>query len=137
MNIYQAYLNLESSGRELESIVVGEIQKALNAYAGILRREADNSAGTTDELRAGPIAMPKEIEWLSFVQRDDQFVDPDVPIRSAEHLQYPGKHHVACQEIRAGLLERKSKYLRSYTVGWYVSPYFKDRLLRSLPSTRC
>lgn len=38
--LHQAYLNLENSGRELESIVVGEIQKAYNAYAGILKREA-------------------------------------------------------------------------------------------------
>lgn len=36
----QAYLNLENSGRELESIVVGEIQKSYNAYAGILKRES-------------------------------------------------------------------------------------------------
>lgn len=35
----QAYLNLENSGRELESIVVGEIQKSYNAYAGIMKRE--------------------------------------------------------------------------------------------------
>ncbi|KMU76232.1 PH domain containing protein [Coccidioides immitis RMSCC 3703] len=30
---FKAYLNLESSGRELEAIVVGEIQKAYSAYA--------------------------------------------------------------------------------------------------------
>lgn len=38
--LHQAYLNLENSGRELESIVVGEIQKSYNAYAGILKRES-------------------------------------------------------------------------------------------------
>lgn len=39
----QAYLNLENSGRELESIVVGEIQKSYNAYAGIMKREGNDS----------------------------------------------------------------------------------------------
>lgn len=116
----QAYLNLESSGRELEAIVVGEIQKSYNAYVGILKREADASYNAIDDLRAGPIAMPKDHEWVSFIQRDAQFVDPDVPMRSAEHIHYPGRDHFACQEIRAGLLERKSKYLKSYTAGWYV-----------------
>jgi BAR-like protein/PH (Pleckstrin Homology) domain-containing protein len=116
--LHQAYLNLESSGRELESIVVGEIQKAYNAYASILKRESDTGHAAVDELRLGPISMPKDREWVQFTQKNDQFVDPDIPIRSAEHIHYPGRDHVACQEIRAGLLERKSKYLKSYTAGW-------------------
>ncbi|OHF04372.1 PH domain-containing protein [Colletotrichum orchidophilum] len=118
--LHQAYLNLENSGRELEAIVVGEIQKAYNAYAGILKRESDAAYSAIEELRVGPISMPKDFEWSHFVQKDDQFVDPNIPIRSAEHIHYPGREHVGCQEIRAGLLERKSKYLKSYTAGWYV-----------------
>ncbi|PNY29177.1 Phosphatidylinositol 4,5-bisphosphate-binding protein SLM1, partial [Tolypocladium capitatum] len=118
--LHQAYLNLEGSGRELESIVVGEIQKAYNAYAGILKREADNAYGVVEELRDGPIAMPKDQEWIHFVTHDDQIVDPTIPMRSPEQIHYPGQDHVAAQEIRAGLLERKSKYLKSYTAGWYV-----------------
>lgn len=118
--LHQAYLNLEASGRELESIVVGEIQKSYNAYAGILKRESDAGYNAVDELRSGPIAMPKDREWINFIQRDSQFVDPDIPVRTAEQIHYPGQDHFACQEIRAGLLERKSKYLKSYTAGWYV-----------------
>ncbi|RYP30062.1 hypothetical protein DL767_006413 [Monosporascus sp. MG133] len=118
--LHRAYLNLETSGRELESIVVGEIQKSYNAYAGILKRESDAAYNAIDELRAGPISMPKDHEWISFIQKDARFVDPEVPLRSPEHIHYPGRDHYACQEIRAGLLERKSKYLKSYTAGWYV-----------------
>ncbi|TDZ24953.1 Phosphatidylinositol 4,5-bisphosphate-binding protein SLM1 [Colletotrichum orbiculare MAFF 240422] len=110
----------QNSGRELEAIVVGEVQKAYNAYAGILKRESDAAYGTIDEIRIGPISMPKDHEWLFFVQKDKQFVDSGTPIRAAEHIQYPGRDHAACQEIRGGLLERKSKYLKSYTAGWYV-----------------
>ncbi|KAM0322413.1 hypothetical protein ACHAQA_009480 [Verticillium albo-atrum] len=118
--LHQAYLNLETSGRELESIVVGEIQKAYNAYAGILKRESDAAYTAIDELRIGPVSMPKDREWTHFVQKDDHFVDPDIPVRSADQIHYPGQDHLTCQEIRAGLLERKSKYLKSYTAGWYV-----------------
>ncbi|OAA49551.1 PH domain protein [Metarhizium rileyi] len=118
--LHQAYLNLESSGRELESIVVGEIQKAYNAYAGILKREADNAYAVVDELREGPIGMPKDQEWIHFVTHEEQFVDPTAPMRSSDQIHYPGQDHVSAQEIRAGLLERKSKYLKSYTAGWYV-----------------
>ncbi|KAJ0115876.1 hypothetical protein J7T55_004045 [Diaporthe amygdali] len=113
--LHQAYLNLENSGRELESIVVGEIQKSYNAYAGIMKRESEAAWTAIEELRVGPIAMPKDHEWASFVKRDDQFVDPNIPIRSSQHIHYPGKDHYACQEIRAGLLERKTKYVLSPT----------------------
>ncbi|OAA73659.1 PH domain containing protein [Cordyceps fumosorosea ARSEF 2679] len=118
--LHQAYHNLEGSGRELESIVVGEIQKAYNAYAGILKREADNALNVVGELRDGPIAMPKDQEWIHFVTHEDQVVDPTVPLRSPDQIHYPGQDHLSAQEIRAGLLERKSKYLKSYTAGWYV-----------------
>ena len=74
--------------------------------------------GAVEELRIGPIAMPKDHEWNAFIKRGDEFVDPEVSIRSAQFIHYPGRDHDACQEIRAGLLERKSKYLKSYTAGW-------------------
>lgn len=64
--------------------------------------------------------MPKDSEWMAFVQKDPHFVDPNMPIRRVEDIEYPGKHHPAAAEVRAGMLERKSKYLKSYTPGWYV-----------------
>jgi hypothetical protein len=116
--LHQAYLNLEASGRELEAIVVGEIQKAYHAYTGILKREADEAYNTIENLRTGPIAMPKDHEWNSFIEGDEHFVDPRVPIRQPQNIQYPGRDHELAMEVRAGLLERKSKYLKSYTAGW-------------------
>lgn len=116
--LHQAYLNLEGSGRELESIIVGEIQKAYNAYAGILKREAENAVDVVGELRDGPISMPKDQEWEHFVSSDNRVVNPTIPLRSVEQIRYPGQDHFSAQEIRAGLLERKSKYLKSYTAGW-------------------
>jgi hypothetical protein len=121
--LHQAYLNLETSGRELESIVVGEIQKSYNAYAGILKREGEEALKTVDELRNGPISMPSDTEWVAFVERDDHFIDPSVPVRQVQNIHYPGRDSELAAEVRAGLLERKSKYLKSYTAGWYVKSH--------------
>ncbi|KAL4937018.1 hypothetical protein BDV06DRAFT_227353 [Aspergillus oleicola] len=118
--LHHAYLNLEKSGRELESIVVSEIQKAYNAYAGILKREADQTLDTVDKLRAGPVAMERDHEWNTFVANTEEMVDPRIRIRHVESITYPGKDHPAAAEVRSGMLERKSKYLKSYTPGWYV-----------------
>jgi len=114
----QAYLNLENSGRELESIIVGEIQKAYNAYATILNKEVTTAHNVVDELRTGPIAMPKDHEWSAFVEHSSNFVNPGIPVRSIQNIFYPGQDSPIACEIRGGPLERKSKYLKSYTPGW-------------------
>ena len=66
-----------------------------------------------EELRTGPIDMPKDHEWNAFVENDEHFVDPHMPVREAQRIQYPGRDDELAQEVRAGLLERKSKYLKS------------------------
>ncbi len=97
---------------------MGEIQKSYNALAGILRRDADDAYETIERLRDGPLAMPKDHEWAVFVENDPRFVDPRLPMRNVRSLEYPGKYHPAAAEVRSGMLERKSKYLKSYTPGW-------------------
>lgn len=123
-DLHQAYLNLEHSGRELESIVVGEIQKAYNAYAGIIKREADEAYETVEKLRDGPISLPKDHEWITFVEKNEHMVDPRTAVRNVDQVHYPGRDHPAAAEVRSGMLERKSKYLKSYTPGWYVKSCF-------------
>ena len=115
--------------------MVGEIQKAYNAYAGILKRDADEAYEAVETLRKGPIAMAKDHEWNSFVSNNENFVDPALPVRDSDLIQYPGKDEPAAAEVRAGMLERKSKYLKSYTPGWYVSFPFCQTLRSRSP--RC
>ena len=102
----------------MESIIVGEIQKSYNALAGILRRDADEAYGTIDRLQNGPLAMSRDHEWTLFVEKDPRFVDPKLPMRNVGTVEYPGKYSPTAAEVRSGMLERKSKYLKSYTPGW-------------------
>ncbi|KAK5416763.1 phosphatidylinositol 4,5-bisphosphate-binding protein [Exophiala xenobiotica] len=118
--LHRAYLNLEASGRELEAIVVGEIQKAYNVLAGILRREADDAYDAAEKLKEGPLAMSKDHEWDEFTTNNNQMIDPRRPVRQVANIVYPGKDHPAAIEVRSGMLERKSKYLKNYTPGWYI-----------------
>ncbi|OAX78063.1 hypothetical protein ACJ72_07632 [Emergomyces africanus] len=118
--LHRAFLNLENSGRELERIVVTEIQKTYNMYANILKRDADAAYDAAGQLIEGPISVAQDHEWDAFVSHNDHLVDPQLPLRTFQHINYPGKNHPAAAEVRAGMLERKSKYLKSYTPGWYV-----------------
>ena len=83
-----------------------------------MKREADESYTTIEKLRNGPVGMPRDFEWNQFVASDPHFVNPSIALRRLEDIEYPGKHHPATAEVRAGMLERKSKYLKSYTPGW-------------------
>jgi hypothetical protein len=116
--LHQAYKNLEKSGRELESIVVGEIQKAYVAFSRILTTEGDTAYTSVESLRRGPLSVPTSQQWNDFVQSSAHLVDPSLPMRTPDLIYYPGQNHPSCREVRAGLLERKSKYLKSYTAGW-------------------
>lgn len=84
-----------------------------------MKREADAAYEAIDHLRSGPITLARDYEWSQFVEHDPHFVSPDLPVRKVEDISYPGKNHPAAAEVRAGMLERKSKYLKSYAPGWY------------------
>lgn len=101
---------------------MGEIQKAYGAYAGIIKREADDAYTAVERLREGPLAISKDFEWNAFVHNNEHFVDPKLPVRKVDNISYPGKDDPAASEVKAGMLERKSKYLKSYTPGWCVYP---------------
>ena len=98
--------------------MVGEIQKAYSAYGNILKREGDEAYEAMERLKGGPLALAKDTEWSAFVHNNENFVDPKLPVRKVKNITYPGKDDPAASEVKAGMLERKSKYLKSYTPGW-------------------
>lgn len=98
-------------------------------YAGILKREADEAYEAVEALKGGPLIMPKDHEWDAFVSGNENFVDPKMPMRKADQIHYPEKNATAAAEVRVGMLERKSKYLKSYTPGWYVLVQCLKRLV--------
>lgn len=67
---------------------------------------------TNSTLRVSP-----EYEWASFVERDPEMVKPSENLRLLEQIEYPGYQHPGVLEIKTGTLERKSKYLKSFTPG--------------------
>lgn len=98
--------------------MIGEIQKAYNVLYGILKREADDNFDVAEKLREGPLAMPKDHEWDAFVTDNQHMVDPREPLRQSSQIVWPGRDNPAAIDVRSGMLERKSKYLKNYTPGW-------------------
>ncbi|KAK9366780.1 hypothetical protein V1509DRAFT_628515 [Lipomyces kononenkoae] len=118
--LHQAYLNIETSGKALEEIVVKEIQQAFDIYCGLLNREGQDTLDFAHNLTINLVGLPPAKEWDEFVRRDPNFVDPTIPVRKLENISYPGRDSTGTNPIRAGPLERRTKYLKSYTSAWYV-----------------
>ena len=118
--LHQAYLNIESSGQALEEIVVKEIEQAYGMYCAFLTREGQETLDFSQRLMANTVRLPPTKEWMDFVLRDPNFIDPMLPVRKFENIRYPGREDPATKPVRAGALERRTKYLKSYTSAWYV-----------------
>jgi hypothetical protein len=90
-------------------------------YIGLLKREGEGSLHLSQRLEASIMQLPKDYEWSSFIDSDPNMVDPSVPLRSLAEIEYPGFMHPAALEVLSGSMERRSKYLKSFTPGWYLT----------------
>lgn len=116
--LHQAHRNIEASGRALEGLVVRIIRDAFNQYHEMLVAEANAANEFAAHINHKAIELPTDKEWDAFVADAKDMVDPSIPIRTFRDIHYPGDNHVTL--IRAGRLERKSKYLKSYSSAYYI-----------------
>ena len=119
--LHEAFDNLESSAAELEKVVVMEIQNALTIYARLLGQESQLVFDILiSKLDVGFFSKDPQFEWDNFIQRNDNFIPPNLPMRKMKEIVYKFQHDPMTYEIKGGYLERRSKYLKSYSKGFYV-----------------
>ncbi|CCK71630.1 phosphatidylinositol 4,5-bisphosphate-binding protein KNAG_0H02160 [Huiozyma naganishii CBS 8797] len=119
--LHEAFDNLQTSGCELEKVVVMEIQNATTMYARILGQEAQLVFDIlVSKLDAGFLRHDPQFEWDSFIARDNNFIPPNLPMRRFKEIVYKHQADPVTYEIRSGFLERRSKFLKSYSRGFYV-----------------
>src|SRR5271170_4531857 len=116
--LHQAHRNIESSGRALEGLVVKIIRDAFSQYQEMLNAEATATSEFAATIGRTAVDLPVEKEWDAFVADAKDMVDPNIPMRQFKDIDYPGAHQVTL--IRSGRLERKSKYLKSYSSAFYI-----------------
>lgn len=119
--VHEAFDNLENSGAELEKVVVMEIQNALNIYARLLGEEAQLAFDILlSKMETGFFNKDPQFEWENFIMRDPNFIVPNLPMRKMKEIVYKNQQDPLTYEIRSGVLERRSKFLKSYSRGYYV-----------------
>lgn len=120
--LHEAFINIQTSGKELEKVVYIEIQTALTVYAKLMGQQAQNIFDRLiSKLDTGILAKNPGFEWDSFIAKDTaNFIDLNIPMRHLSEMRYKYQTDPITLPIRFGYLERKSKYLKSYARGWYV-----------------
>ncbi|ONH69156.1 Regulator of the glycerol channel 1 [Cyberlindnera fabianii] len=119
--LHEAYTNLQNSGKELEKVVVIEVQNALTVYAKLQGEQAQNVFDRLiSNLDYGFLTKPPSFEWDQFVAKDKNFIDENLPKRDYKSVQYDKNNDPLSYEVRASFLERRSKFLKSYSRGFYV-----------------
>lgn len=124
--LHEAFDNLQTSGAELEKVVVMEIQNAMTIYARLLGQESQLVFDILiSKLDLGFFNKDPQFEWDNFTSRDPNFVSPNLPMRKYKEIVYKYQFDPMTYEIKSGFLERRSKFLKSYSKGFYVlSPNF-------------
>lgn len=117
-----SYLKFQSEGRELEKVVVHEVQKALSTYAKLIGVQGQSAIDSlTNKLLSGFVAKEPTWEWDQLIARDTvDFADPKSRPRDVNEIGYQYQYSNLATEVRSGYLERRSKYLKSYSKAWYV-----------------
>lgn len=125
--LQEAYINLQSSGMELEKIVYSEVQKTLQRYSALIDVQARLSINNLcQELQRGMLSKPPCIEWDHFVTHHPKCLIPwksTEPIpqpRKLSDVRYPKMKSPLAKCIRAGYLMKKSKYLKQYHRGYFL-----------------
>lgn len=119
--LLEAFLNIQTSGKELERVVAQEVQQALNIFGRLTGMAAQNMQDLlANKILHGFVAKDTTLEWEHFIARDPNFVDPNTKLRNPNELVYSNMYSSLAHDIRSGYLERRSKYLKSYSRAWYV-----------------
>lgn len=119
--LHEAFNNIQTSGKELEKVVMMEIQNTLTIYARLLGQESQLVFDTLiTKLDSGFFSKDPVFEWENFVAKDSNFIDPNLPMRRIKEIVYKNQNDPFTYEIKSGVLERRSKFLKSYSRGFYV-----------------
>lgn len=132
--LYEAYKNLQTSSEKLESIVVLEIQNHMGMFLNLVENESALVPNfLVPNFTQGFLAKEPNLEWDAFIQRNlphsssishnltsGMFIDLSFPTRRIADLSIPHYDSLLNVAVREGPLERRSKFLKSYSGGWYV-----------------
>lgn len=121
--LHEAFVNIQTSGMELEKLVVMEVQNVLKVYARLIGEESQVAfTALLNKLDEGFVTRAPDEEWKTFIALNpNNFIDVEhVKVRRFLDIHYKYMDDPVALEVRLSFLERRLKFLKSYSRGWYV-----------------
>lgn len=121
----EAFINLQTTGFELEKIVYKEIQSCMKVYATLVNMELTTVKDTLiDPILEGVAKNTPSMDWDFFMSSDagknfinlssEDLIQKNISFRKVSEIQYPYKKTVISRSVRSGFLDKKSKLLKTY-----------------------
>lgn len=117
----QELLSIQNTMQQFESHILQTIQQAMAEFYKHVGNQADKQKALYGDIVGVAQKLPLDFEWNGFMKREsDVLIDPNVPSRSVDQIQFPNMDHKSTKALIEGPLQRKGKIMRSYSTGYYV-----------------
>lgn len=118
--LQKSIIIMQQSSAHFEEGIVRSIQSTWQTFDEWQSRMSDTVQQTWRALGESMASLAPDREWIEFAARTDHLLDPETPLRNPETIEYPFKNDASVVAVHVGLLERKKKWSRSWSEGYYV-----------------
>lgn len=124
----EAFVNLQTTGMELEKIIYETISDSLNKYGELISQEIFVYYNDLiNELHQGLVSKPSYYEWDKFIDKTKGKLLLDLKhgealpkCRKLSDLRYPFNKSVISKTIRSGWFHKKSKIFKNYSRSFFL-----------------
>ncbi|KAF7300015.1 PH domain-containing protein [Mycena kentingensis (nom. inval.)] len=120
--LQKSIISMQQNSAHFEETIVRSMQSAWQTYDEWQARMSGAIASAHSALAQHMAGLAPNREWVAFTQRGEYLLDPTTPLRdpAPAALAYPRKDDPSVVPLRAGLLERKKRYTRTYAEHYFV-----------------
>ncbi|KAF8185461.1 hypothetical protein BJ912DRAFT_852759 [Pholiota molesta] len=118
--LQKSIVMMQQNSAHFEEGIVKAIQSAWATFDEWQARSATSTQAVFRTLAAHMASIQPDREWIQFAARSDHLLDPDTPLRDSDVINYPLKDDASVMPVHRGHLERKKRFTRSWTEGYFV-----------------
>ncbi|GAA6060981.1 hypothetical protein JCM10212_000667 [Sporobolomyces blumeae] len=130
-DLQAALIRFQQQQAEFEEGIVKSIQSACRLYEEARQTHVEEISELHTTIASALQRVDPRAEWEHYIsQETTALIDPNTPSRSISAITFPGLNHASTKPIREGYLERKKRFTKKYTEGYYVltpSGYLHER----------
>jgi hypothetical protein len=118
--LQKSIVMMQQNSAHFEEGIVKAIQSAWATYDEWKARATSNAATIHATIGAQLRTLAPDQEWIQFAARSPHLLHPDTPLRDPSLITYPLKDDPSVVPVHTGFLERKSRWTRAWTEGYFV-----------------